>query len=64
MTSRVKIEEKKKKTADQRVNPTVQIKILIKVFKVKILLRKKSLLRGEISSRLIPVDIHRGRTRV
>ena len=44
MSSGVKIEEKKKKAANQRVDLTVQIKVLIKVLKVKILLRKKSLL--------------------
>ena len=44
MSSKVKIEEKKKKAANQGVDPTVQIKILIKVFKAKILLEKKNLL--------------------
>ena len=60
MTSRVKIDEKKKKAVDQGVDPTVQIKVLIKVFKAKILLGKKNLLQGEISSKLISIDIHRG----
>ena len=44
LSSKVKNEKKKKKTADQEVDPVVQIKILIKVLKVKILLEKKSLL--------------------
>ena len=64
MSSKVKIEEKKKKAANQGVDPAVQIKLLIKVLKIKIFLEKKSLLQGEISLKLILVDIRRGRTHV
>ena len=44
MSLRVKIEEKKKKAVDQRVDLAVQFKMLIKVFKTKVLLEKKNLL--------------------
>ena len=64
LSSGVKIEEKKKKAAAQGVDPVVQIKMLIKVLKTKILLGKKSLLREKISSRLIPMNIRKDRTRV
>ena len=61
LSSRVKIEEKKK-VANQGVDPVIQIKMLIKVLKSKILFEKKSLLREKINSRLISMDIRRGRT--
>ena len=64
LSSRLKIKEKKKKIANQGVDPDVQIKALIKVFKAKILLGKKNLLWGEISSRSISMDIHRSRMHV
>ena len=62
MSSRVKIEAKKKKAADQGVDPAIQNKVLIKVLKAKILLGKKNLLQRKISSRSISMDIRRGRT--
>ena len=64
LSSRVKIEEKKKKAADQGVDRIVQIKVLIKVLKAKIFFEKKRLLRRKISSRLISMDTRKGRTRV
>ena len=47
--------------ADQEVDPAVQIKVFIKVFKAKVLLGKKNPLQEEISLRSISMDICRGR---
>ena len=63
LSSTVKIEEKKK-AVDQGIDPTVQIKVLIKVLKTKIVHGKKNLLRRELSLRLISMDTRRGRTRI